>query len=224
MCSMSQTLPDAPTNEPRSSTDEPRARRRGVLPWWLWVSLALVIVAVLIIVALPLLSGGGSSVTPSSNPTVPASASPSPTSSASSPPTPTPTPTGTDLGQGTFTSEMFGYMSDVLNSQNTSVLAQSPNFSNPVLVVAANSGLNQNMSPDDAVSAMGSMFTPLDPNPWDLALPNTVLETYRSGPYGQYFPQGAIVAKSHDGHVFSFIGNGSTITTMFMAASEGQLQ
>ena len=67
---------------------------------------------------------------------------------------------------------------------------------------------------------MGFMFTPGDPNPWDLALSDSVLAGYRAGPYGQYFPVGAIVARSHDGHVFSFIGHDSTITTMFLAASD----
>jgi len=74
-----------------------------------------------------------------------------------------------------------------------------------------------------AVNSMQFMFTPDDPNPWDLALSDSVLAGYRAGPFGQYFPVGAIVARSHDGHVFSFIGHGSTITTMFMAASEDLL-
>jgi hypothetical protein len=60
-----------------------------------------------------------------------------------------------------------------------------------------------------------------DLNPWDLTLSDSVvLAGYRAGPYRQYFPVGAIVARSRDGHVFSFAGHDSTITTMFMAASE----
>jgi hypothetical protein len=127
------------------------------------------------------------------------------------------------VGQGTFDSAMFDYMSDVLNSQNTAVLDQGGTFSNPVHVIVANSGQDSDLSPFDAVSAMSSMFTPVDPNAWDLALPDGVLESYRSGPYGDYFPAGAIVAKSFDGHVFSFIGHDKTITTMFMAASDNLL-
>jgi hypothetical protein len=136
-------------------------------------------------------------------------------------PTPTPSPTaGNSVGQGTFDSDLPAFLSDTLNSQNTAVLAQSGTFSNPIFVLAANSDLNENMSPEDAVGTMDFMFTPSDPNPWDLALSDSVLAGYRAGPYGQYFPVGAIVARSHDGHVFSFIGHDSTITTMFLAASD----
>ena len=67
---------------------------------------------------------------------------------------------------------------------------------------------------------MSFMFTPMDPNPWDLALSDSVLASYRSGPFGQYFPEGAIVARSSDGHVFSFIGHDKTVTTMFMSVSD----
>ena len=103
------------------------------------------------------------------------------------------------------------------------MIAQSGTFGDPVFVLAANSDLNENMSPDDAATAMQFMFTPGDPHPWDLALSDSVLAGYRAGPYGQYFPAGAIVARSHDGHVFSFIGHDSTITTMFLAASDDLL-
>lgn len=119
-------------------------------------------------------------------------------------------------------------MPDVLNSQNTAVLAQGGTFSTPVIVVLVDEGPPQTMSsetlsPDDAVQAMQPMFTALEPTPWNLALSEAELASYRSGPYGDYFPMGAIVAKSSDGHVFSFIGHGSTITTMFMATSDGLL-
>lgn len=194
-----------------------RPRRRGLLPAWLWVLLAALLVVILVILAILFFSGGRATNTPI--PTASPSASTTPGPSATS----TPTPTTTDLGQGTFDSELFDYMAGVLNSQNTAVLAQGGTFSSPVSVLVANSGPATGMTPDDAVVSMDSMFTPLDPNPWDLALPESVLEAYRSGPYAAYFPAGAIVARSHDGHVFSFIGHDSTITTMFMAASEGLL-
>ena len=199
--------------------DRPSSRRLGPLPVWLWIVLAVVALVLLIILAFALFAGDGK---PSSI------ASPSPSGSSASP-TPSPTPTGSatgtpapgnDVGQGTFDSALPDFLSDTLNSQNTAVLSQGGTFSNPVFVLAANSDLSENMTPDDAVSAMQFMFTPSDPNPWDLALPDSVLAGYRAGPFGQYFPVGAIVARSADGHVFSFIGHESTITTMFMAASE----
>ena len=209
-------------------SDEPAqragSRRLGPLPVWLWIVLAVIALALLIVLAIALFAGGGtpSSIT-SPSPTE-SSASPSPTPTASATPTLTPTPApGGDVGQGTFDSALPDFLSDTLNSQNTAVLSQSGTFSNPVFVLAANSDLNQNMTPDDAVQAMQFMFTPSDPNPWDLALSDSVLAGYRAGPYGQYFPVGAIVARSHDGHVFSFIGHDSTITTMFMAGSQDLL-
>ncbi|MBX3309582.1 MAG: hypothetical protein KF739_04010 [Cryobacterium sp.] len=215
---MGGTSPDENQASSADAGEEKNARRK-FLPWWVWILLAAILAAILVI-AVILQPWITPAVTTTPTPTASSSPNPTPTPSA----TPTPTATPKDMGQGTFDSSMIGFLSDTLNSQNTAVLAQSPTFSNPVFVLAANSGLNQNMTPDDAVNAMSPMFTPLDPNPWYLALPDSVLDSYRSGPYGDYFPLGAIVAKSHDGHVFSFIGHDKTITTMFMAASEDLLK
>ena len=206
--------------------DERRRGRLGPLPIWAWVVIAIAALAIIALIAALLIWGDGkrnalATSTPSASSTSPISSA---TPSASVTPTPTPTPTAPGgVGQGTFDSDLSSFVSDALNSQNTAVLAQSGTFSNPIFVLAANSGLTQNMTPDDAVNAMGFMFTPSDPHPWDLALSDGTLAGYRAGPYGEYFPSGAIVARSHDGHVFSFIGHDSTITTMFMAASEDLL-
>lgn len=183
---------------------------------WVWILLAAILAAILVIVVIlqPWITPA---VTTTPTPTASSSPSPTPTPTPSATPTPTPTPK--DMGQGTFDSSMWDYLSGVLYSQNTAVLDQGGTFSNPIHVAVANSGQDSDLSPTDAVNAMSSMFTWEDPNPWDLALPDSVLDSYRSGPYGDYFPVGAIVAKSHDGHVFSFIGHDKTITTMFMAAS-----
>jgi len=204
-----------------SAPERPSRGRLGPLPVWLWIVLAVVAVVLLIILGIALFAGGGAP-SASGSPTATESASSSPSDTPSATPSPTPTATSA-ADQGTFDSDLPETMSEVLNSQNTAVLAEGGIFSNPVFVLAANSDLSENMTPDDAVTAMEFMFTPEDPNPWDLALPDSVLAGYRAGPYGQYFPVGAIVARSHDGHVFSFIGHDSTITTMFMAASEDQL-
>jgi hypothetical protein len=210
----------APSDE--RSTDERRRGWLGPLPVWAWIVLTIALVIALLLLGVALFGGG-----PDDDPLA---ADPTPTTgtSTSSSPAPTPnstvTPTpGGDVGQGTFASEMDSYLSAVLFSQNTAVLSEGGTFSDPIFVLAANSGLTQNMTPDEAVDAMAFMFTPVDPNPWDLALPASTIDGYRAGPYGAYFPVGAIVARSYDGHVFSFIGNGSTITTMFMAASEDLL-
>ncbi len=213
---MSQTPSDPQTD---AATDDRRRRWLGPLPVWAWVLLTVLLVIVLVVLGILLFSSGAKNADPAAT-----SASPSPTPSASVTAGPTPTATaGSDVGQGTFASEMDSYLGDVLFSQNTAVLSEGGTFSDPIFVLAANSGLTQNMTPDEAVDAMDFMFTPVDPNPWDLALPESTLDGYRAGPYGSYFPVGAIVARSYDGHVFSFIGNDFTITTMFMAASEDLL-
>lgn len=199
------------------------SRRLGPLPVWLWLVLVAIVGILLVILGFALLAGGGPSASGSPSPSV-SSGSPTPSETPSATPTPTPTPTADNsVGQGTFDSDLPNFISDTLNSQNTAVLSQSGTFSNPVFMIAANSDLNQNMTPDDAVDAMQFMFTPSDPNPWDLALSDSVLAGYRAGPFGGYFPVGAIVARSHDGHVFSFIGHDSTITTVFMAGSDDLL-
>jgi len=216
---MSDAAAPPPTADP--APERPAARRLGPLPVWLWIVLVVVAVLLLVILGIALFAGGGG---PS------AAGSPSPTASESSTPsetpseTPSPSPTASSTAdQGAFDSDLSNFISDTLNSQNTAVLAQSGTFSDPIFVIAANADGAGNMTPEDAVNSMQFMFTPDDPNPWDLALSDSVLAGYRAGPFGQYFPVGAIVARSHDGHVFSFIGHGSTITTMFMAASEDLL-
>ena len=215
-------MSDAASNQNAESAPErPSPRRLGPLPVWLWIVLAVVAVVLLIILGIALFAGGGAP-SASGSPTATESASSSPSDTPSATPSPTPTVTSA-ADQGTFDSDLPETMSEVLNSQNTAVLSEGGTFSNPVFVLAANSDLSENMTPDDAVTAMEFMFTPEDPNPWDLALPDSVLAGYRAGPYGQYFPVGAIVARSHDGHMFSFIGHDSTITTMFMAGSEDLL-
>jgi hypothetical protein len=205
-------MPSDPLTD--SATGDRRGRRS--LPVWVWVLLAIVLVIVIAILVVLLFRGrGAQDVTPSVSPTTSA-----PTASATTSPAPS---ASDDVGQGTFASEMDGFLSDVLNSQNTAVLDQGGTFSNPVVVIVADGSPAQNMTPGEAVAAMDGMFTPQDPEPWDLALPASMVDGYRAGPYGEYFPVGAIVARSNDGRVFSFIGSGSTITTMLMATSEDQL-
>jgi len=216
---MSDAAAPPPTADP--APEHRAARRLGPLPVWLWIVLVVVAVLLLVILGVALFAGGGApSAAGSPTPTESTSSTPSDTPSA----TPSPSPTASSAAdQGTFDSDLPNFISDTLNSQNTAVLAQSGTFSNPIFVIAANADGAGNMTPEDAVNSMQFMFTPEDPNPWDLALSDSVLAGYRAGPFGQYFPVGAIVARSHDGHVFSFIGHDSTITTMFMAASEDML-
>ncbi|HEY4225525.1 MAG TPA: hypothetical protein VGM70_06900 [Pseudolysinimonas sp.] len=234
---MSDTPPDAtvplPTTDDQAGEGGPADEKRrrgslGPLPIWAWIVIAAVLVILLVVLGVALFAGGGKLSAAGSPTPTSSSASPTPSTTPTASATPTPTPTATaapdpHVAQGTFDSDLPEFLSDTLNSQNTAVLSQAGTFTNPVWVVTAG-GAGQSITPDDAVNAMTPMFTPEDPNPWDLALPDSTLAGYRAGPYGFYFPAGAIVARSSDGHVFSFIGHDESITTMFMAASEGLLQ
>jgi hypothetical protein len=202
-------------NDTRVDEQDKRRSSRA----WLWI-LALCILIFAFAFAV-FNANGGAQDTP--QPTTDSRPSESPTPSTTPIPTAPPTAPAKDLGQGTFNSTMPGYLSDTLNSQNTAVLVQGGTFADPVSVFIAGTPDAQALTPLDATKSMESMFTQLDPNPWDFALSDAVLASYRAGPYGDYFPVGALVAKSHDGHVFSFIGHDSTITTMFMASSEDLL-
>jgi len=206
-------------------SENPLRRKLGPLPVWLWVVLTLIVGVLLIVLGVALITRDGTPPSLSGAPSPSrSSASPTPSESRSATPTASPSASATSTAEsGAFDSGLLSFVTDTLNSQNTAVLAQSGTFSDPVFVLAANSDLSENMSPEDAVNAMQFMFTSEDPHPWDLALSESVLAGYRAGPFGQYFPAGAIVARSNDGHVFSFIGHDSTITTMFLAASDDLL-
>lgn len=58
-------------------------------------------------------------------------------------------------------------------------------------------------------------------SPWDFSLSASILSSYGSSGYGQYFPNNAIVGKSADGRVisFSFDCDGK-INQVFLASSE----
>lgn len=60
------------------------------------------------------------------------------------------------------------------------------------------------------------------PEPWQLAS-DADIATYRSGFYAQYFPDGAIVVNSTQGHVIVFIGAGRDVETLFFAMVEDSL-
>jgi hypothetical protein len=188
------------------------------MPIWLWIVIAVVVIAVVATTILLLTARHPSTNADSHSP------APSHSATASATPTPSPTPTETAIaGGGTFDSSMDDYIASALDTQNTAILSDGGVFTNPITVVAAASDQNGPMNPDDAVNAMNFMFDPTAAHDWDLALPASTISSYRSGPYGYFFPAGAIVARSFDGHVFSFVGHDKLITAMYMAASEDLL-
>jgi hypothetical protein len=196
-------------------TATPPASRR--IPVWLWIVIAVIVLAV-IGAAVFLLIDRPTSVNSVRSPAPSRSQSPS----ASATPTPTPSQSAV-AGGGTFDSSMDDYVASALDTQNTAVLSDGGVFTNPVDVVAAASDQNGPLSPDAAVDAMAFMFDPSTEETWNLALPASTIAAYRAGPYGYFFPVGAIVARSADSHVFSFVGHDRLITTMYMVGSEDLL-
>jgi len=200
------------SESPSDSAPGPVASRRA--PTWVWVLLSVLLLAIVVGSVLLLIRFGPS--TPSYAPT--ATADTSPTATPTETPTPVPTPTPTSpVGQGTFDSDMTGVVLEILNSGNTAVFDQGGYFTNPSLVIAAASDLNEHQTPTDAVMSMQFLVDGQAENSWAVVT-DTDLATYRSGPYGQNFPEGAIVVQSVTGHVISFIGDHRSITTMVISA------
>ncbi|HEX5394748.1 MAG TPA: hypothetical protein VFW52_00070 [Candidatus Saccharimonadales bacterium] len=89
------------------------------------------------------------------------------------------------------------------------------------VVIAASEGLGSR-TPDQAVSDLKYLASSKD---WDFALKADVVATYQDGSYSVYFPTGALVGKSSDGHIVSFVFNDAgKITGIFMASNEKSLQ
>ncbi len=201
-------------------TATPPAARR--VPIWLWIVIAVAVVAIAVTTVLLLTARHPSTNAAGHSPAPSHSATASATPATSSTPSPTPGETAI-AGGGTFDSSMDDYIASALDTQNTATFSDGGVFTNPIEVVAAASDQSGPMNPDDAVNSMSFMFDPTAAHDWDLALPASTIASYRSGPYGYFFPEGAIVARSFDGHVFSFVGHDRLITAMYMAASEDLL-
>lgn len=214
-----QPAPTAETSLQRSS--------RG-LPSWPWLLTIVVLLVVVAILATMLVAGRGSGTNAAAGDSAPAppvpseSASPSPVAAEPSGNPVLPPPAAEDdITEGPFDAGMKAKIADILNSQNTAVFAQSGLFHDPVEVRVLG-GQDKAMSPDEATMAISFMFTPSDPYAWDLDLSNDYLNAYRTH-YADLFPSWAIVARSHNGAVFSFLGHGSIITTVVAVAEEGSL-
>ena len=194
-------------SDPATPPTAPLATRR--FPAWGWVVIS---VLVLVIVALAVVfTVRGATPAASPTPTDSVTPSPSPTVTTSPSPTPTPTPSAPPLDESLVETFLAA-----LNSGNTAVFAQGGYFSDPIRVVAAASDLDDELSPVDAVTALDPLLTLDVPEPWQLASADDI-DTYRAGPYAQFFPEGAIVAKSTADHVVVFIGSDRTVTTLFFA-------
>lgn len=205
-------------------TDTKKKRPSGGLPSWPWLLAIVALIGAVAILATMLVArdAGGTAAVASASPSPGVSGNASPTPDSANPSgEPTPPPAQDDLTEGPFDPDMKGKIADILNSQNTAVFAQSGLFHDPVEVHVVG-GEDKVMSPDEATMTISFMFTMNDPYAWDLDLSDTYLNAYRTH-YAELFPAWAIVARSHNGAVFSFLGHGSVITTVVAVAHEGSL-
>lgn len=194
-----------------SDPTAPATARR--FPAWGWVAISVLVVALVALAVVFTVRGAIPEASPSPGETGTVTPSPSATDTT----TPTPTPTTAPLDESLVVTFLAA-----LNSGNTAVFAQGGYFSDPIRVVAAASDLDDELSPVDAVSALDPLLTLDDPEPWHVASAEDT-DTYRAGPYAQFFPEGAIVVQSTADHVIVFIGSGRSVTTLFFAAATESL-
>ncbi len=149
--------------------------------------------------------------TPSASP----SPTPTPTISAAPSQAPVPSPDVVSHVASLLSGDDVAAIENAISAQDTAGLGTYLPASVKVMVAT---GVPTQEGPSAALAAMQPMFTNTDP--WDFALDATTLTHYRQGDYGQYFPAGAIVGRSTDGHVLSLIPGGRGITTIFMCLDE----
>jgi len=84
------------------------------------------------------------------------------------------------------------------------------------VIIAASEGLGIR-TPTQVVSDLKNLDSGTDP--WNFELPGATIKNYQDGDYAQYFPTGALVGKSANDHVVSFVFNDSgKVTGVFIAA------
>ncbi len=85
------------------------------------------------------------------------------------------------------------------------------------IIIAASEGLGSR-TPAQAVADLKYLDSGTDP--WNFALATAVIDGYQDGDYAQYFPVGALVGKSANNYVVSFVfSNSGKISVIFMAAN-----
>lgn len=100
------------------------------------------------------------------------------------------------------TAALEGYMADSVNTILAATEAYGP------------------QTPAQSVSAITSFIADAT-SPWDFALSASILSSYGSGGYEQYFPNNAVVGKSANGKVISFAFDcDAKISTVFMSISD----
>jgi cytoskeletal protein RodZ len=89
---------------------------------------------------------------------------------------------------------------DAIKSKNYAAIEGY--LANEVQVVLAASEAGGMKTPKQAVESLDFLKPAKDP--WDFELSKDVLNKYKNGDYGQYFPYGSIAGKSSDNYVISF--------------------
>jgi hypothetical protein len=147
-------------------------------------------------------------------------------SSSSSTPTPEPTETeaaddGTGDADNPVDPEVRGNIVDAVSSGNTAALP----FAATVHVTYAASEEEGDVSDYNLLVMDVSNATSMSAV-WDFNLPAALIATYR-GPVGEAyyddFPEGAIVGRSSEDKVISFVVSGGQITRLFISNSESAL-
>ncbi len=158
-------------------------------------------------------------------PGTPTPATSHPSESASSTPSPEPTETeGTDDGTDDGTAvdpDVRANIVDAVSSGNTAALPFAPTVH--VTYAASESEgdvSDQNLLIMDVSNATSTSAI------WDFNLPESLIATYRGAPGEAYyddFPVGAIVGRSSEDKVISFVVSGGQITRLFISNSESAL-
>lgn len=158
-------------------------------------------------------------------PGTPTPATPEPSESASSTPTPTPTETeGTDDGGDGTTPDPTtrANIIDAVSSGNTAALYDV--FAIPTYVKYCASEMAGDVS-DPAILVADVGYATSPTAVWDFNLPASLLDNYANNPgsagsYVEDFPAGAIVGRSNEDKVISFVLTGDHITRLFICNSE----
>lgn len=118
-------------------------------------------------------------------------------------------------------SSKLNNIKDAVSSKNTAALEQL--MATKVTVLIAASGGVGERTPAQAVKDLDYVING-GTSPWDFGLTTETLTSYRSKSYAQYFPLGAVVGKSSNKYVVSFLFNDEgKITAIFMTNNETTL-
>ena len=144
------------------------------------------------------------------------SATPTPTVSVE----PTPSETAEAPVETGLTGDDYDNIADAITSGNTAALEQY--LSNPNTFIIAASECCGPQTPIETIGGLEYLQSAV--SPWSRAA-DSLIDSYRPGFYGQYFPEGSLVLLSSDTDPFvvSVQVTGDKITGIFISAGESLL-